>query len=444
MTTALPDVIIYSMSEVATPRSLPDMIGVVREQGGLIHDLPAQATAQLAARYGIYTTTEPRDPGNFREFSRNFEREEAFATIAQRVGSMLSKTEQYKEAVVEGVLGGHLTAAFGSISRIACEDVHLAATDVVPKDQKGIVTATKTVLTVPTAEHANAVSVAVQALLATGSHETFYPVTTGIHEDTATVHIANLDEHAARSLSRDVEAVVAHDDKRLYGVVLPPTKRPYQVWKEQGETFPPAVERRLRKALADYQQLEISGTYRDRADLQPVPKPRIIGNDSAAFFEGIRDIFNGLIHDVRAGGSHLNLEQHPIKAARPLVEAGIELKRPKSTLEDVATGPMSAQGLGLTDRGMEKGRTRLEDVRKHPVRAFAKGVSSALSLPGTVLDAAGSAIKYLPAGAEAGKNLTSDYQEWRARKERAAEGGKRLDELAHRLGRLQNGLIIWE
>jgi hypothetical protein len=46
--------------------NLPDMIETVRTRGGLIHDLPPIATRELAVNYGLYTTTEQRDPGKGR------------------------------------------------------------------------------------------------------------------------------------------------------------------------------------------------------------------------------------------------------------------------------------------------------------------------------------------------------------------------------------------
>jgi hypothetical protein len=423
--------------------NLPDMIETVRTRGGLIHDLPPIATRELAVNYGLYTTTEQRDPGNFLEFHRTLERERAFETIARNVGSILGKTELYQEAVHEGALGRNLIDAFGSICKIECKDVHLVQSDVVAKEQQGIVTASKTLLTVPSGVHAEKVSVAIQALLSTGSLETFYPVTTETKENgTAIVTVGMLDEHAARSLSRSVEAVVAQEDKK-HGVTLPPDKRTYQDWTQRGETFPPAVDQRLRQAAAAYKQLEIAGTYRDRPYLKPRPKPRIIGNDAAPFFEGIRDVLNGLIHHVR-GGSHLNLEQHPYKIARPLVEAGIDLRRDKATLEQVKYGPLSSRPAHLTEKGKDEGWKRIEEARKKPLTALAKATSGALSLPAGVLGIGGSTIKYLPASSEAARELAAIQKEWLRRRELAAAGGLRLGRIASQLRRREYGLMEWE
>jgi len=426
--------------------NLPDAIDGVRQTGGLIHDLPPEATRMLAGRYGLYTTVEPRDPGSLRECRRTLERERAYHTIAERVGSMLGRTAPYRHATNEGILGSCLTSVFGSVTRIDCEGVHLGRSELVDDTQKGIVTATRTCLTVPTIHHAEHLSIALQGLLATGSTEASYLVTTAGIEGAipGRVIIHNLDEHAARSLSRSVEAVVAQQDKAR-GVVLPPTKRTYADWKRTGETFPHTVDQRLRSAERAYLLFEAFAEYEGRPDLAPRPKPRIIGQDSAAFFERIRDVFNGLIHDPSVrGGSHHNLEQHPVKSMRPLVEAGIELRRDKAAPEDVAQGPPPNRPATLTERGVTFSHERLCEARQRPARMAARVISSLVSLPTDVLGVAGSAIKYLPAGAETSSEAAADVQEWLRRKELAAAGGERLDELSHWLRRQQNGLLAWE
>jgi hypothetical protein len=433
------------MSELGAPLpSLPDMIDAVRAKDALIHNLPPAATQELASRYGIYTATETRDPGTFIEFQRTWERERSFAEIASKVGTLLSGTEQYRDAVHQGMLGERLVAAFGSITRIECDDVYLAKSDQIPQDQQGIVKAAETRLFVPDAEQADNVSVAMQGLLSTGSVESFYPVTTEKEPDGSRfiVKVENLDEHAARSLSRSVEAVVAQEDGER-GVTLPPSKRTHETWKENGVTFPPAVEQRLLKAREDYERLELAATYRGYTNLTPRPKPHIIGTDAAAFFEGIRDIFNGLIHPVR-GGSHLNLEQHPIKSARPLVEAGVDLRRDKATLQQVELGPLSSRPARLAEKGADQGREQLRDARRRPLHAIARGISSALSLPSTILDAAGTAVKYAPAGSEAARGLLKARNEWERRRKLAAAGGKRLDRIASQRRREDAGLGDWE
>lgn len=426
------------------PVDLPSIIEATRAKGGLIHDLPSTATIALAERHSLYTTTEERNPGSFDEFRRVWERERAYANIAANVGSILGRTRQYQEAIHEGVLGEQLIAAFSSIARIECDDIHLADSDRVTEEQKGIVTASVTRLTVPSAYDAHNAGVAIQGMLSTGSLEAFYPISvyTEGGNSPGVVEIGLLDEHAARSLSRSVEAVMAQQDKHR-GVTLPPNKRSYADWKKRGETFPPFIDRRLGKAAIDYSSLELGGIYRNRPDLTPRPKPRIIGNDAAAFFEGVRDIFNGLIHDIR-GGSHLNLEQHPIESARPLVERGIDLRRDKATLADVEDGPITGRAATITEKGIDEGREILEDARQHPLRTITRSASSILSLPGTLLDAAGSLAKHLPAGVEIGQDFAAARKEWIRRREAAAAGGERLDYLASRLRRRQEGLIIWE
>lgn len=425
---------------------LPDMIDGIRRTGGYIHDLPPIATQILADRYGLYTTVETRDPGNLLECRQELERERAYDTIAKRAEGILSHTDVYRQAAEEGTLGNCLTAVFSSVTRIDCDTVSLRHAELVDNTQKGIVTANRTCLTVPSVGDAERLSIALQGLLATSSSKAFYPVVTaGINGAMpARVTIHNLDEHAARSLSRSVEAVVAQQDK-AHGVVLPLTKRTYAGWRMAGETFPPAIDRRLQNAVRAYQLLEASAEYEGRPDLKPRPKPRIIGHDSAAFFERIRDVFNGLIHDpdVR-GGSHHNLEQHPVKSMRPVVETGIDLRRDKAKPEDVIHGPPSNRPATLTEKGMTFGRDKLQDARQRPARMATRVISSLVSLPTDLMGAAGTIIKYLPAGAETSSGAAADYQEWLHRRELAAAGGERLDELSHWLRRQQNGLLAWE
>jgi hypothetical protein len=320
--------------------------------------------------------------------------------------------------------------------------VHLVEADGIPKEQEGIVTAAETRLFVPHLSRANDLSVALQGLLQTCSTETFYPVTVApASRGLTVVAIGQLDEHAARSLSRTTEAIVAREDHE-HGVVLPPQKRTYDYWRANGETFPPAVARRLQNAVDGYRQLEIAGTYRD-GNLQPRPKPRIIGTDAAPVFEGMRDILNGLIHHVR-GGSQLNLEQHPIATERPLVEAGIDLRRDRTTLEQLTEGPPSSRPASLAEQSVGFGKKQLEEIRKHPYRAIAKGASGALSLPFGVVGVVGSLVKYLPIGSEAGRSLINDYREWRFRQQAAEAGGERLDALVAQLYRRQYGISEWE
>lgn len=415
----------------------------VRAEGGLIHDLPPFATQQLAENYELYTTTLQRDPGTLSDFYPVWRRTGYMRTIAQRVGTTLSRSGRFDETIENGTLDTRLTEAFSGIAGIECDDVHVDTSRPVPKNQKGIVTATTTRLYVPNVEHAQDVAVTLQGMLRTGSDDHFYPVYQG--ESPEIVIVEKLDEHAARSLSRQLEAVVAQGDKK-HGVTLPPDKSTFEAWQRRGETFPPHIAQRLRRAAKAYGQLALQGTYRDRPDLQPRRWPRIIGTDAAAFMEGIRDILGGLIYDPQdgRGGSHHNLEQHPYVDARPLIERGINLKRPKVTPADITEGPAPSYPLSITQRGVASGQEWFETARRNPWRAVARGASRAASVPASVLDMTGAAIELLPTGVATARELAAARTEWERQKQLAAAGGKRLDKLAALLRRRELDLPVWD
>jgi len=412
-----------------------------RAEGYLIHDFSPEVTRWLAgAPNWMYTTTEPRDPGSLAQGLNDIAHERDLATIGERVTDVLGNTKEFGPAAEAGLLGSSLIETFSAVQgHIEVDDIHWKTSAYAKGEQHGIAASSEMRLLVPDPDKVTRMSVALQGILRTGSADTFYPVTADTRSwpEPRHVTIGNFDEHGARALSRAVGAVVALEDKQKHGVTLPPTKHTYEGWLQEGETFPPHFHNRFQAALQAYRALGLVATYRDRPDLRPILHKRIIGTDAAAVFEAMRDAFNGLIYDVR-GGSHLNLEQHPDPAARVTVEAGLDLRRDKVTLDDVRYGPPSSRAPRLHERGRDYGTVQLGKARKRPVRTL---IRTALKIPTGGGDLLTTLIKRSPESAELVKNYANDIQEWQRRKDAAQEGGKRLDAVIHDLSR--RGLIRW-
>lgn len=416
---------------------LPTAIEHFRAKGALIHDMPAALTGRLAL-HGFFTTLMRRDPGPFLEFLPDLDHERAYDTIANNVRATFSRSKLYHSAIEEGTLGTRLMHTFRSVKKVNGIDVQLTDTEAAKGEQKGITTAEIMWLGVSDVGNAHMLEVAIKGLLRNASLNHFYPVYTNTSGKVPQIVVENLDEHPIRSLSRSVDATLAKEDRKK-GFTLPPTKYTLQKWLEDGETFPPFFMKRLEEAVSGYEAMEVTATYLGRPDLQPKKKPRIIGHDSAPVMENLRDIMNGLIHDIR-GGSHHNLEQHPYKLARPLVEQAVNLRRDPATLEDVKHGPVPGRVATLSEEALEQGLEVLEEARNKPATWL---VRSLAKIPGGFTDILTSGLEHLPTAAEKIKQRSADYDEWKYRKDEAQKAGKQLDEFAHQRRRIEQGLPIW-
>jgi hypothetical protein len=410
------------------PLSLND-IEVLQLASGLgqpIHNMAPAATALLAER-GIFTTTEPREPGGLIEHIGELRNRRALGQIATQATTMFSAIPKYAESAYEGRLGSRLAGVFGQITAISAEDVHLED-PVEDKDGEivdGIVTASLMGFSVPTQEAAGDLASALRGLMRSHRPEDNFTVDTfeGEDDEAHWVTITGINEHHVRSLGRTVGALLTIED-RAEGFELPSGKHPLATWQENGETFPPIYLDRLEAAEAAYHELkpQLSATYRGHDELKPSIHDHLVGTDAAAAFQGMREIMNGLIWHIR-GGSHKNLEQHPLPEARLMAEDGVILKRDPVRLEDVRGGPPTSRTLKLKEQAVNKAKNWAQYFHREPYHAVLDLFSTGLN---GLVDAAVYLAHLAPNTYYAWHRFQSDRQSWHDQKQAVANSHQRV------------------
>jgi len=405
-----------------------------REAGASVHELGV-AGATLLMEHEVYTTEITRDPGTFRQFQQDRRLEEAHEQIAANANERFAHIPEFREAVAEKRLGSALVDVFASVTKVEAYNVHIRENpDDEPLEEGEIdhrtVVADNTIWTVGEGPDnaATKLSIALGGLL--HSYNTQPTVVTE-----SSVLFRELNEHQARSLARIVGALVVQEYReQTVAVTLPREKRSLPHWDEHGETFRPTLREQLERADQRYQSLQKVASYHYPEQLSPVSREddHLIVNDFAPSFQGIRDIFNGLIHKVR-GGSHHNKEQDPDETARPFIEEGIELKRDAVSAEEEWKGPPTSRALTFLEKMAMTGTETLEGVKKRPGRALLRVAGKGVGLAGLgLLDLGLKAAEYSPHTTKAGKQLADDIREWKKRKAAFEADHRRIDMLVER------------
>jgi hypothetical protein len=304
-------------------------------------------------------------------------------------------------------LGSRLAEAFGGITAIHGEDVHVVNPH--PGTGDGKVAAERMLFTLPNETQAWLLHHALQALLRTSRLEDSNTVSLRMQANGLyTVEARSINEYMIRVIGSAVTQLVAEEDSRR-GFKLPPDKPSLLRWKQRGETFPTDIEERL-VAIADaYRRLKLTGTYPGYDNLEPGRVEAPLGTEPAAALEGARMILNGLIWPLR-GGSQFNQEQDPVIEARLLIEEDVDLRRDPTSLEDVMHGPPTPRTPRISERVREKGIQTVAGARQRPFLAAFTVVTKTIGAVETLLEAG---LEHTTHIIREGRLLVDDRREWR-------------------------------
>lgn len=405
--------------------------------GAPLHEMPREAT-RLLAHYGIYTTTEPRHPGKWRGFRRTQKNERAHNKIADNLTDILRSAPCFEEAIINNCLGEKLAAIFGDITGVHIENIHVMGRRALRGGgEDGMVTADSLTYTTSRAS-CHELSVALQAMMKRIGPD-FHAVTTDFDCDTgeARVTITNPNEHDPRSFGRAVGALLAREDKEKLGYIHPPEK----IWLSQvearGETFPLNIKNRFVAVREAYRKIKKSASYGDAKNpdtIKPNHYPEPIGTDVAAIFQATRDVFSARIDEFRDN----NPEQNPNKKARPWMEKGVTMKRPKKKKKPVVQkeaentqeqGPPLPHTPTAIEWIAELGQLSLSYAQKHPRLAMVAAGKHLVSIATFgVIDGVAAGILFVPTIVTAGKHWVQDLKEWQRLKQESARATRRVND----------------
>lgn len=365
-----------------------------------VYDMPPDVTDALHAA-NIYTTTvgvaEADKPVPRMEYLERKNHESDMGTIAANTTHALQDKPRFAEAAQtnefgHNTLGNKLAETFQAVTAITAHNVHVTR----PKMKKGkmidgTVVADRMDFAVSSVDKSLDLMEALQALLVTRRGNTCSVLPTLDAEGLVVgVQVSGLNEHMARALTRGVEALMAQEDRRTYGTVLPIQKLSLDQWKKGDEakgrppeTLHPAVEARLQAADDGYKALTLKASYEGDPEIKDVtinkdPDYHLLGTDAAGALQGMRDIFNVRIKGNEAlrvaslRGERDNPEQDPNKRTRLAIDNGTNLTRRQTAPEERKHGPVTGQRLSLRQQAQEKSREALEDAKDDPAAAFAE------------------------------------------------------------------------
>lgn len=378
-----------------------------------IHAAPSEIKRWLAEKYNIYTTIEPREPGSFREFHKEMETARQLEQLRENTRLALKNAPGFKD----GRLGSKLATVFGAVTDVKIDNVYVK-----PSDAGGTVAAETISYAVTTEEDAMLLSTTLSALLRTGSIEEVYPIHSGVTEDGSRyVQVHNMTEYTNRVLGNAIAQLVAQEDLRDTGTVLPLDKMDLKTWKARGETFHPDVEARLEALNQQYKDMDPEEAKEFRRSRGK--EIELLGTDPAACFQVVRDAFRPKIHELR-GGDHQNKEQNPIREERLLIENGVNLTRDTIAHREGMKHPVAPRAYTDSEILAAKGKQVLADAKENPLYTSAKW---ALEIAGVGVTSVGEILLDNRAPlADKVKDLESDYEKWRKQQAEVAKSRARI------------------
>jgi hypothetical protein len=415
------------------------------QQKGIIETMPIhtmpEVTKWLAnsedtdARPNIYTTTEPRDPGEFIDFRKEKKTAKELQQLAKNTRDAFTNVPGFKDAGLD--LGPQLSNVFRAVTAVSVENASFAV-DPKRKDS-GIAVAEKIVYTVNGKDNAVLMNRALQALLRSEALTDAYPVDIDKTDDPdkflITVH--NMNEYTNRVLGNAVAQLVAEKDKDgdgngENGTILPPDKTGHEKWKKRGETFRPEIEDRLTKLNDEYKALELHSTYKDNPTMQAAKDDYLLGTDPAAMFQVVRDAFRPLINANRPGGSASNLEQNPQDSSHLLIERNVTLTRekandPSADPQAKPAGPAAPSAYSTGQELKARAKSRLRDVMQDKARA---GIELVTAVIGSGIETAvGGAMKGALTATRYSGEVKNDMDEWKDQKAKFEHSRARIAEV---------------
>lgn len=454
----------------ATPQSFVEGLHTARAQGLSLHDMGPEVTVPLAQDHGIYTHEQPQRPGNFREFLQNQKRQDSLRTIGRRAAEAFKYTPGFEEAASNGKLGEKLVETLSPVTHLHAENVHVERIEPqTPRWMKllgigrlfqakpqELVIADSMELTVSTEDEASLVINALQTMLRKSDPDPKYTNNFDKkHRDGAyAVTTSRFSEHDARSVSRILGAVLHYEAPDKNSMALgrtvagvsesnkltrPTTKLSLERLEHNGQTIPPATRRVLLEEDAAYQRLRaettitgsIAGDGAPAQSLELTERPgyHLIVTDPTPVLQAERDAMNTVIWQLPRG-RNANPEQNPDKGARPILEAGIELRRDPRPKDEAHLGPPTSRPPKWSELVKD---TSAEAFREDPLSPLAVLGSIPLALTWSAFVPLVPAARYLPKITKSMGRLHANYQEWREQKQAAAAVDKKLDDLAYTL-----------
>lgn len=392
-----------------------------------IHDMPPEVKQWLAEEHQIYTTTEPRDPGSLREFLKQRETERQLERLRDNAIAALNNYPVFKN---EKYLGRRLKSIFSEVTDVDITGINYDFDKPSKKYDKppvaGTARADKIIYTVATKDAAELLHYTFKALLKTTSGQEFPVLIPEEKDGQYIVTICNMTEYTNRVLGNAIDQIVAQEDFDETNTILPKNKTSLKNWKQAGETFHPDVEDRLQEQNNVYQTL---GSQRDKNfRTEDVKKDlNLLGSDTAAIFQVVRDAFRPIIHKYR-GGDHFNKEQHPDKEKRLWIENGVDLIRPSAkSQKDVKEGPKAASALSGSQHLRAHAETTLRQAMKDKAEAITTGIIKGVS--GGVESLIEFGLRRTRSVLRGTEKMNADTEKWEEQKEKVIESRKKIAKL---------------
>lgn len=390
-------------------------------------------TIYLSERYGLYTSTEPQNPGTFREYQKARRLERTLDAIADATEERFRDVKEFADSFADGTFPLALARSFDAIYAIHGENVHLRNPRIVDGRQDGDIFIEKTVFTVEPGTtwllntvfskllHKNIPKNKAQRQRV---HQPMVYADEGGDGRPPTITLTNVSEHDIRAAGRAVDVLLLRRF-RGQGVRLPGVKTSLSEWLDWGNTFPhrddegEAAEALhfMRGVAAKYYETTATATYHsDYAAYGLVPVSHIrgpLGTDASGIFQRWRNIINGLGHHLREGTSAYNLEQHPDRLDRISLEQGRELRREAVTPGQAGEyGPGAARTLTSVELAAEALWRRVDEMRGDKFGAAAKAARAAASLG--FVDLGLAVVAKAPTGLKVARELSGDAAAYRA------------------------------
>jgi hypothetical protein len=430
-----------------SPPTIADLLHDAYQAGLGLPDITPfpEVTAYVADRYERYTSTEPQNPGSFREYRMTRKLERVLDSIADTVEQRFRDEPAFADSFKDGTFPLVLARAFDNIETIHGQNVDLRNERQVDGRNDGDIYIKETTFTVADGSTELLNTIFTKLLHKNiprdkkhqgDVHQPIVVADEGTDDILPTIRIKNVSEHDIRALGRAVDAGV-WKWFRNQGVRTPTQTQKMSLanWERKGHTFPPLshVDIFMDGVDEKYQNTTATANYNEKYakdSLGPIKREQPLGTDSSGIFQRWRNIINGLGHHIRGGTSAHNLEQNPNRYDRLSLEEGIELRRATITKEQATHGPGAPRVLTNAEAAAEALKQLLEEAKKDTFGTAIKAARAAIGFG--VVDLALAVTAKLPTGVKLTGELSRDAAEYREQQRKFA------------LGRVALRNIVWK
>ena len=400
-------------------------------------------TTDIAEKYERYTSTEPQNPGSFKEYRRARKLERALDSIADTVERRFQGEPAFADSFEDETFPLALARAFDKIENIHAINVHLENERIVDGRKDGDIFIGATLFTVEpdSTELLNTVfnkllhkNIPEDKKHQDDVHQPVVYADEGDEENWPTIKITNVSEHDIRAMGRAVDAL-AWRWFRNQGIRIPIEKMSLRNWEKKGHTFPypSGVDAFMDEVSWKYGNTPTTADYGEayaEHNLEPIRRQHPLGTDSSGIFQRWRNIINGLGHHLRGGSSAHNLEQNPNPYDRLSLEGSVELRRTLITKEQAAYGPGNPLVLTSTEVAAEALKQMIDKAKEDKFGAAIKAARAAVGFG--LIDLGLATASRLPTGLKLTGELSKDAAEYRKQRRKFA------------LGRVALKHIVWK